>query len=457
MNLFWIGLALFLIYGAGLGLLMILTSPKRRVGVLEAFALSWLLGTAFISMAQFAFGFILAGIDLYGLVALFCLGLFGIGVKRARSRVQASKLPQGGTGRLLLVIVAGQALFVCWLASRAYFGWDGLAVWEIKARACFLNGGLPDRSFFTDLCWEFAHPNYPLYLPLVESWIYWWVGSCDQSIVRVIFPPFYLSAIVLLGSGAGRLTANPMAKYIAPAILFFLPLMFSPDAGVLSGYADFPLGVFYLASAVYLIAFLNENQSTDLRLALALGAVMPWIKEEGGLLWLCLSLIAIVHLKNRLRYALAFPLPGFAVIGLWAISKAILHVPRQNVFIPVSVGSLVSNLDRCVPIAYEAFFELTKIDNWSFFWPGVGCALLQIIYLRKRCSGAILVAVFIPLALDLSIYLFTTWDFLRHMALSFPRLLLQIAPIGILAIAMALPCRPAVGETSEEKERELIQ
>lgn len=234
-------------------------------------------------------------------------------------------------------------------------------------------------------------------------------------------------------------------------------MIFYPNAGVLSGYADFPLAVFYLASVVYLIGFLNENQSSDLGLALALGAVLPWIKEEGALLWLCFSLIAIFSHKNRLRNALVLPLPGLAVIGLWALTKAVLHVPRQNVFIPVSVGSLLANLHRYVPIARAAFFELSNLQNWSVFWLGVGCALLQIIYLRKRHAGAILAALLIPTALYLNIFLFTALPLSLHLVLSLPRLFFQVAPIGILAIAMALPCRRAVGENSEEKERDLIR
>src|SRR5581483_2545898 len=84
--------------------------------------------------------------------------------------------------------------------------WDGLIIWEFKAHAAFLSGGHIPAAILSDPSRTSVHPTYPLALPLSELWFYLCAGHEDQSLVKAIFPPYYLAATVLLWGGVARKT-----------------------------------------------------------------------------------------------------------------------------------------------------------------------------------------------------------------------------------------------------------
>jgi hypothetical protein len=204
---------------------------------------------------------------------------------------------------------------------------------------------------------------------------------------------------------------------------------------------DFPLGVFYLASVLYLVAFLRDKTTSDLRFFMATSAVMPWIKTEGSILWLCVAVLALLMTFSHLRLrALLLVVPGAGMIALWALFQKIMQVPRQPVFLPVTFATLLVNADRSFPLARETLLELGNLKHWSILWAGVAFALLWLVsFGRTRSSFVIVCALVVPLMVFPSIYLFTSGTgYLEHLWQSFPRLVLQLAPTGVLAIALAL-------------------
>jgi len=441
MNWLWMGTALLLIFSAGFGCSILLGSRRRQLSAIELLALSWLLGTAFVSLAQFILGQIILGTSLRGAVASVCIGTGLLGLIRARREgVVGFKFPTGGLARCLLALLAGQMIFLFWLSTRQCFGWDAMSVWELKARLAFFNGGVPAASYFSGQTMEYSHREYPLFISLIESWVYGWIGGCDQSSVRGIFPLFYLSCVLLFGVGIARLAPNSPANYLGAGLLFFVPFLYLRDGGVLSGYADFPLGVFYLCSAYYLICYLRENVPGDLCLFLATSAVLPWIKQEGKILALCLVGLAVAGTWKRLGWrSLLLPLPAVLCIEAWKGYTLIHHAGLQD-FVPLSPGFLFWHLDRCGPILRDTLSEFLNAEHWSILWPGMACVLLKLLLFPRDNSDRILAGVVIlPLAIYPCVYLFSALpSYLAHLSLSLPRLVFQIVPLGIFTMGTAI-------------------
>ncbi|MCL5071732.1 MAG: hypothetical protein M1308_12690 [Actinobacteria bacterium] len=74
--------------------------------------------------------------------------------------------------------------------------WDAIASWSLKGRAFFIDASIV--PFFKSHNYQFAHLSYPLYLPLMQTWIYVWMGKINENLVKVIFPLFYLSGLFIL-------------------------------------------------------------------------------------------------------------------------------------------------------------------------------------------------------------------------------------------------------------------
>ena len=231
---------------------MLLGPHGDRLTWLEVLALAFLLGGAAVTFTSFALGFLLAGGWLRVLVLLIS-GVFSLGVF-ARYRAWPTwvgwRLGLGETVSMAFLGVQGGV--VTWLAGRGTLEWDGLVVWEMKAYLACLNDGRMPLAYYSDLSRQWSHPQYPLYVPLLEAWLYDWVGRCDQWLAGLLFPLFYMAAVGLLVTGGLRL-GKQLGRGLAAALLLFCVPQFVVGAGsASSGYADFPLAVFYLGALVYL-------------------------------------------------------------------------------------------------------------------------------------------------------------------------------------------------------------
>lgn len=107
----------------------------------------------------------------------------------------------------------------------------------------------------------------------------------------------------------------------AAALPFFVPQAVTGEGSVLSGYADFPLAVYYLAVAICLLVFLQAGDRRAVGLLGFLAALTPWVKQEGTILWACLLAIMAVHaLRLRdVRLGLWVLVPGVLLFGAWRV------------------------------------------------------------------------------------------------------------------------------------------
>jgi hypothetical protein len=77
---------------------------------------------------------------------------------------------------------------------------------------------------------------------------------------------------------------------------------------------------------------------------------------------------------------------------------------------------------------------------WSLFWIVVAVASVYLLRrLRDPENLILLTALFVPMGLYLSVYVFSNWpDYLDHVGLSISRLLMHVAPVGLLIAVLAV-------------------
>jgi len=439
MTVLQVFIALLMIMAAGFGAGSLLFEHNKEVFLTEVLALSWLLGTMFVSLSLACLGIVSSGLVLYGVVTAACVVLGVLGVRSWRGKALRTSLPKPSgilEWALCVVLLVEFAAVLC-LEYRESLGWDGLLVWEIKARYAFLNGGVLPPLYFTDATRLWSHPEYPLFYPLIEAWLYFWIGDCDQFLVRAIFPVFYVAAAFLLYAGAYRLSGKTWAGLIAACSLFFLPGQWN----FLGGFVDFPLAIFYFAALVYFLRYLREPSGSHVAFFSLLAGGLPWVKREGMILWCCLiAMAALEFLRRRqFRRALLVPLPGLAVCAAWKIAMMILKTPPGADFLPLAPGTAFANLGRMVPVIENLVSQLADIRTWSLLWGAFAVALACLAFRSQRSLATwLFLSVALPLGIESSIYIFSAWpSYLNHIHTSLPRLIMQVSLGGLLAITLA--------------------
>ena len=444
--------ALLLLVLGGTALSRLLVTEQGMLGILETLSLGILVGTGLVSIALFALGQILAGLALRLSVALICLALPAMSLiirpPRISGLIQPSAISPAKI--IALTLLFAQLCFVIWFVLNRGLGWDGIMVWEIKARLICLNNGVMPLGYFSDPTRRWSHPEYPLLLPMAESWLYSWIGRCDQGLVKFIFPPFYLAAIGLLYVGSSKQGAQGTLKFIAPLLMFFVPLVIVQEGSISSGYADYPLAVYYLGAVIYLLDYFRTKSSAALYAASALGALLPWVKTEGAILWFSLMVLQglVATLRRELRPIIAMGLPGVCVILGWMLITRSAGATSQD-FYPFSPGVLWMNLSRSGTIFGSLGIELLRASHWGVLWLGVAVVtLLNLFTSRNRLRYAHLILIVLPITMYSLTYYFSRWNPVSlHIDSSLNRLLLQPSLMAVLyvSIPVALGCHLRIG------------
>lgn len=374
-----------------------------------------------------------------------CVAIGVTGFSRRSLPKLNSLLPESSAGKCLLALGIAQIAIVAWLSFQRVLGWDGLFNFEIKARLAFLNGGVLPLDFFSDPTRSWTLQSYPLMLPLTESWLYLWLGQADQQLVKILFPMFFAAALCLLIGGNRLLGICSWRRLVAPLLIFTTPLLLIGDGSASSGYADFPLAVFYLAAVVYLLEFWRTGDAAALRLAGAIAACGCWLKQEGAILWLCAMAIAAIVLaakraNRREWFALAgAAFPGLLIVAGWQLFVRLMSLSEIKQF-SISLHTLRNNLWRAPVIAWAELAEFANWRSWGAMWLLVAATIVLLIRRRELSRFFVLpLAVLLPLGLYSGVYIFSLWpSFAAHLESSFPRLLIHVSLVAVLFVAACL-------------------
>ena len=429
--------ATFTIAAAGFGVTVLLA--RQRLTMAEYGALAWLFGTAIVSLSLWIGGLLIRGIGLQLIVTAFCVLLGSVGFARWRKLSSKQKSDSWKTAdSMFIALFAIELMSIFWLSFQHTLGWDGLTVWELKARYAFLNGGVMPPAYFADASRWFSHPEYPLLLPLTETWFYLWIGDCDQFWIKLIFPLWYAAAMSILLLAGEELSGKRWIGWVIVLLFPLVPCIHNAPGGIQVGYADLPLAAIYLAAIFYLLRFLRNGSRDPLALFIALSATLPWMKREGAILWTALAVCGAIIIWRRRSLAMSILsfLPGICVIASWKVFLIAVHALPSRDFVSIGRGSI----DRTAGILHELYLQLIDWRVWDIFWLLVAIALIAALIRERSARVAVLVWLLLaPLVCYCGSYIFSAWpDYIAHIDTSLPRLLIQLTPVGWLLIALAL-------------------
>jgi 4-amino-4-deoxy-L-arabinose transferase-like glycosyltransferase len=315
--------------------------------------------------------------------------------------------------------------------------WDARTSWAFKAKIFFIDN-VPLISFFKD--YPIGIADYPLHIPLLETWIYNCLGVWNDQLVKVIFPLYFAGLLLIVYYGLRRIKPR-LESLLFTFVLSALPFL-TYHATI--GYADFPLAFYYATGLLLLYLWMENKDSKFLLLSVVFLGFLPWIKKEGILLLLVSFFVFFLFLlfqrggasfKKWGKPLIYFVIPVL-ISGPWFIFKKIAQISSnvdQTPYLP-AWDVLAERLNSVGRIFFEKMFFS---GNWNILW--FLFVLVTIIYFRKILvtnAKFLFLTVVLNLASLAAIYLFThSYKYLLD-GTTLNRNILTFIPTVVLCVAV---------------------
>lgn len=326
--------------------------------------------------------------------------------------------------------------------SHPYGQWDAWALWNMKTKFIIF-GGKSWQNIF-QLHWH-TQPDYPLLLPMINSWLTAVSGAELHRIAMMTANVFTISTGFLLFAALQR----TMPVLCALGVGFILATnRFYLFMGT-SQYADIVLAHYLLAAGILTVYGLKEKNPALIFLAgLSLG-ILGFIKNEGITIALILLAILLFTLRTNKTYH-AFKqlltkklLLGFAAAA-WAplIFKIFLAPSNRDIsFEALKMLPQLISLQR-ISLILEYFARSISDNYWQYIWIFILVIVLLNFSRFRRAELKVFILFFAVYFLAVGIIYLATmnFDLLWRLTRTAPRVLFCLMPLAFfLSLTAAWP------------------
>ncbi len=323
--------------------------------------------------------------------------------------------------------------------------YDAIAIYAIKAKIFYLAGAIP-QDFFLKVAHAFPHPDYPLNIPLAETFIYLFLGNLNDQLVKAIFPLYFTGILAMLYFGIRRFASRTYA------LLFTFLLASVPqfNAYAANGYLDLVFAYYYFTSLLFLLMwFKDEDRKMGfLFLSAVFAALAAWTKNEGLMycgvnIILVLLFVTLEHkgpFRKRVFYGAVYPAVILIMSLPWLLVKSTFDLVNSDVG-PVTLNpvSVLKESYKIPVILYEFQKHILGPKKWNILLPIA--ALVLIFYHRKAFAG---IQRYVTSALAMIIlgyvfiYLIATTEIDYFLRTTWSRFLIHFVPVVVYWLACLL-------------------
>ncbi|HEX9428133.1 MAG TPA: hypothetical protein VGA64_10120 [Candidatus Polarisedimenticolia bacterium] len=351
-------------------------------------------------------------------------------------------------GAIDRLLIAGIALTIGWAFFLSILtpleAYDAVAIWGLKAKAIYLERGLP-IGLLQDRVFAGNRPDYPLLVPLAESYVAMAVGRWNDIAVKLVFPSLLTGLVILFHAALGRLEAvgpdgaAPISRRRRLLFTFLLASIPALSDQVPDGYADIAVAATSGLGTIYLVLWLRGGPSILLAISALLTGLGATAKNEGMLLALVnLTLLLLAARgRRRPRFAAGYLAVILAIAAPWCLARLRLGLSNDVVNAAVlAAAPSGKNLARLGTILYEFLQEACKTKSWNIVWPlFAAVAALRIGRPGPKGSRILVAAAGLTLLGYAAIYVVTPYDVVWHLRRSVDRLFLPLLPVVVFALA----------------------
>ena len=332
--------------------------------------------------------------------------------------------------------------------------WDAIACWSLKAKAFFIDSDI--FTFFTRHGYDFSHNSYPLYVSLLQCWIYIWIGKVDENLVKIIFPLFYLSGLFVLYHFF-RKKLNQLLSILLVFIFSVIPII--ADHGYIE-YTNLLFSIVLVLAVYFLYLYRTKRRiASYIILSAVFFALLANIRSEGlvflgvflliSLWFMFADLVKSRHKRNAvLNFLYSW---GLIIILLapYILLKYGLGLPVWSVEWQQAMGGqgMLNIVDGLKVMAREVLFS-SYDSTRAFLGSGYGPVWVVLIVLFgvniKRVFSRANWVPFVFVLIGIVMVLLSI-SFITDFAGSVERYLLHIFPLAYLWILSSLPNSKRLG------------
>ena len=246
------------------------------------------------------------------------------------------------------------------ILTTAPVGWDAYAIYFPKAQTFYRDGNI--ESLKTNIYGNIIHPVYPNLYPLIETYLYYFMGSNNERVVSLIFPLIYSVTLILLIRLLKHLIGLTLS-ILTSILIGSLPVTLNYFTAMHGGYMDMPLAFTTAIGIAYGLLWLKEKKDIYLIFFILIMGCVAWTKNEGipiSLIWVGLFSIVLlsspINLKRKLILCCIL-LISYSFFTLpWFFYKKILNITLPNIepYLKISVFiSKLSNIKRITEYVWE--------------------------------------------------------------------------------------------------------
>jgi hypothetical protein len=329
---------------------------------------------------------------------------------------------------LLLLVAAVGVCWPLWVAQHDVLWWDGWAIWE---------GTLPSAMLAVPGPYDYAHPHYPIGVPLVTAWTYAHVGAASGVVASTV-GALWFAVLVGYAWEILRRRVPAVSAALATAAIAWLDPVASHAVG---GTAEVAMTIALLGVVDAVTAPPDDTRAVWRGgTALLLGVLA---KQEG----LALAIIAGGALALTWRASprtAAWRWAGATLVPLvvWLCWQATVAQASASRLLPAQSVSWSSLGTRITDVLIVSGTLLT--DGW--WWPVCLLATAGLVRTARaglRWLGAGWVVVVGYLLALVAVYLVTSYDHVWLLRTSFVRVMSVTLPsLVVLSLcAVAAPLR----------------
>jgi len=310
--------------------------------------------------------------------------------------------------------------YVLYATLAKVWEWDFWAIWGLKARTFLEIGGI-DWHFLESRWNTFAHPDYPLLVPLNYDFVALVNGGWNDRWLALLG----VASAVALALVARALAARETTPFFAALLTMLVAALgFSRYVGLAEG----ALIAFGGAGVLFVRAALLDDADACWRHGALMLGFAANCKNEGLALLVAVTIAVIVSAPSRLRKLI----PAYILAAPWLILRAVHTLPTDIV-----QGSFLSRLLERLPYAHQILAYLAEQLAKPWFWVAILAAILIAPAAARRRERFVFLVTAIQFFFYVTAYLATPNNVRWHVISSWSRLTTHLAvPIAFAVFLM---------------------
>ena len=281
---------------------------------------------------------------------------------------------------LLGAIALGVAVYALRALTEPLWANDFIAIWGLKGKTIFGALGYPERMRSL----QYAHPEYPLGLPLLYAGIAFLTGRWDDHAMALLFPFLQAATLLVLFGWLRRRGASPAVAGLATAtVAWFEPLY----SAFLAGMAEVPLAFGMLLFGMALADTLEATDAGAVR-RLALASALIAATKNEGLFLAAVGFLAAIVFGKAVRWRAAA-----AALGPAPLVRS-LHLPWRSRIPLADFEWSAFSIDRVWDSLAAAMGLMTRAA-----WVGLALVIVLVAVGSRSAAGNRLLALAVCSAL----------------------------------------------------------